>query len=92
METSIVEHRRTELDPMLSSLRAPQVSEFQPLRQRERERAQRLNRPERPPSFLLYPAMMMRRTLGKKQWLPFHPEETPLLTWAEQKIVRRSST
>ena len=92
METSIVDHRRAELDGLLSSLRAPKVSEFLPLSQRERDRAKRQNRPARPPSFLLYPVMMMRRTLGKTPWLPFHPEETPLLTWAEQKDVRRSPT
>ena len=39
METSIVDHRRSELDGLLSSLRAPKVSEFLPLSQRERDRA-----------------------------------------------------
>ncbi len=92
METSVVEHRRGELSELLSSLRAPKVGEFQPLKQRERERAQRHNRPERPPSFLLYPAMMMRRTLGKTPWLPFHPDETPLVTWAQHRADARSAT
>lgn len=92
METSIVEHRRGELSDVLSSLRTQKVSEFQPLKLRERERAKRHNRPERLPSFLLYPAMMMRRTLGQTPWLPFHPDETPLVTWADHKALARSAT
>lgn len=90
MELDVVEKRRTELDALWSSLRAPAAREFQPLKAREKERARRAQRPERPPSFVLYPMMMLRQALGKPQLPPFHPEETPLITWAEKSLQQRS--
>jgi hypothetical protein len=84
MDTAVVDSRRSKQAGLLSSLRARQVSDFQPLQARERERAQRHNRSARPPSFVLYPLMMMRRSFGRAPWQPFHPDETPLITWAEQ--------
>jgi len=84
METAVVDFRRSKQAGLLSSLRVRRISDFQPLKARERERAQRHNRSSRPPSFVLYPLMMMRRSFGQPPWQPFHPDETPLITWAEQ--------
>lgn len=89
METDVVERRRSELDSLWSSLRIKPVTNFQPLKERERERARRAQRSERPPSFVLYPLMMMRRVLGKAPLQPFHPDEAPLMTWAEKQPPSR---
>lgn len=89
MDTDAVEQRRSALQPLWSSLRAHPVTDFQPIKTRERERARRAQRSERPPSFVLYPLMLLRRALGKPPLQPFHPDETPLITWAEQSIQRR---
>ena len=89
MDTDAVEQRRSALQPLWSSLRAHPVTDFQPIKARERERARRAQRSERPPSFVLYPLMLLRRALGKPPLQPFHPDETPLITWAEQSIQRR---
>lgn len=86
MDYGLVE-KRLQGEPALGALRAPRVadSEFVPLRVREQRRAQASGRAVRPPSFILYPAMMVLHGLGKS-WVPVAPapEEGPpsLTTWA----------
>ena len=84
MDTATVDHRRSELSGLLSAVRVQQVADFVPLKAREQARAQRHNRRERPPSLVLYPLMLVRHLLGRAPWQPYFPEETPLITWAEQ--------
>ena len=79
METSLVEHRRTELTPMLLNVSARKVEGFLPLAEREKERAARLGRKQRPPSYVLYPVMTFLQLFGKTDWRPFHPEEIQVL-------------
>ena len=91
MDTATVDHRCRELSGLLSAVRVQQVADFVPLKAREQARAQRHNRRERPPSLVLYPLMLVRHLLGRAPWQPFFPEETPLITWAEQsaRYLRR---
>lgn len=84
METEAVDHRRAELAELLSSVRVRPVSDFQPLPLREKERALQARRSQRPPSFVLYPLMLLRHSLGQPPWEPFCPAETSLITWAQR--------
>jgi len=85
METSVVEHRRSDVNELLSSLRAKPVADFVPLEVRERDRAKQQNRRPRPHSAVLYPLMTFLRVFGKGRWQPFHPPDIPLLTWADHR-------
>ncbi len=82
MDYQLVE-QRMQATPNLLAVRVPKVTTgFVPLRQREIERAQRLGRWRRPPSFVVYALMLLRKGLGRAPWQPYAPAETPLMTWA----------
>lgn len=89
METEAVDHRRTELAGLLSAVRVHPVSGFAPLITREKERALKARRAQRPPSYVLYPLMLLRHSLGRPPWQPFVPEDTELTTWAQRLSHQR---
>lgn len=82
MDDGLVETRLAEHAPRLATLRATAVRAFVPLKQRERARAQASGRKPRPPSFVVYTQMFLRKAFGKTPWQPFLPESpAQLLTW-----------
>ena len=84
MDYPLVE-RRMQAVPGLLAVRVPKVTTgFVPLRQREIERARRLGRWRRPPSFFVYAVMLLRKACGRPPWQPFAPAEFPLTTWADR--------
>lgn len=84
MDYALVE-QRLQSAAQLKSVRTQAVptASFIPLKQREVERAQRLGRRPRPPSFVLYPLMLLRKALGFSSWQPFARPDEPALTWAK---------
>ena len=83
MDEALVAQRLRAV-PELLKVRVAKVAaaSFVPLKQREVERAHRLGRKPRPPSFLLYTLMLLRKGFGRPPWQPFAPAEPTLLTWA----------
>lgn len=83
MDYQLVEQRLQATPTVLDVRVAPVPSaHFVPLKQREAERAQKLGRRRRPPSYVLYPLMLLRRALGGSPWQPFAPPQAPPVSWA----------
>jgi hypothetical protein len=82
MDEALV-HARLQAAAELHGVRAPRVTAgFVPLAEREAARAAKAGRRPRPPSYLLYPLMLLRKGLGRPSWQPFAPDEPHLVTWA----------
>jgi hypothetical protein len=82
MDDRLVDARLAEFQPRLSALRTRVAPSFVPLKQRERTRARNSGRSPRPPSFVVYMQMFLRKALGQAPWQPFLPESpAQLLTW-----------
>lgn len=81
MDDSLVTQRLRDFASVLSGIRSRAVADFVPLSQRERERARKSGRQPRPPSYILYPLMLLRKGLGMRAWQPFTPDVIPLVTW-----------
>lgn len=83
MDYPLVE-QRLHTSPHALAVRVPPVAatQFVPLKQREAERARQLGRRPRPPSYVLYPLMLLRRALGGSPWQPFAPPVAPPVSWA----------
>lgn len=82
MDYGLVESRLIEHQPRLSTLRTQVVNSFMPLKQREQARARHSGRSPRPPSFVVYTQMFLRKAFGKTPWQPFLPESpAQLVTW-----------
>ncbi len=85
MDDALVEERLATAAAPLQEVRTAAVREFVPIATRERARAQASGRSRRPPSFVLYPLMLLRRGFGRPPWQPFAPARPTLLTWAARR-------
>lgn len=85
MDDELVE-QRLQAASHLQQVRPPRVlaTSFVPLKQREAERAQKHGRRPRPPSLVLYPLLLLRKSLGLSPWHPVAPPDEPPVTWAMQ--------
>jgi hypothetical protein len=83
MDYRLVDARRAAVAAELERIRTRPVQSFVPLAEREQARAKKSGRPPRPPSFVLYPLMLLRKGLGRPPWQPFAPDDVSVRTWAE---------
>ena len=88
MDDGLVETRLRDFAPQLAALRTRAVDDFVPLKTREKARARQHGRSPRPPSFVVYPLMLLRRGFGRPPWQPLAPESFELLTWDSARTRR----
>lgn len=85
LDPDVVKPRMAAVAAQLAMIRAVQHPTI-PLARRERERAEKAGRSPRPPSFLLYPSLGIRKWLGTP-WVPFGaPKDAPIETWADRAM------
>jgi len=81
LDYELVKARLASAADKLQAVRLAKEADFVPLKEREAQRARLCGRSPRPPSFLLYPWMLLRKGLGRPPWQPFAPPSVSLVTW-----------